>query len=214
MRDIQKYGFKVTIIGDGGVGKTSLIKKFTEGTFKTNYVKTIGAQFFKYRKKVKGAKIRLLFWDIAGQDDFLFLRPSFYKESNAGILVYSLEETNLGERSFENIQKWHDDIKKFCGDIPIVLLANKVDLIDDHNLNLSEIEAVVNDQNFLGYYITSAKTGKGVVRAFNAIIELLYEKHKDLNVPIPKEKRKKKEKAKKEKDIKVKKVKEKVIKVK
>ena len=214
MRDIQKYGFKVTVIGDGGVGKTSLIKKFTEGTFKTDYVKTIGAQFFKYRKKVKGAKIRLLFWDIAGQDDFLFLRPSFYKESKAGILVYSLEETNLGERSFENLQKWHDDIKKFCGDIPVVLFANKVDLIDEHSLSLSEIEAVVNEHNFLGYYITSAKTGKGVVRAFNAIIEHLYHKYKDLNVPLPKEKKKKEEKAKKEKDKKVKKVKDKVIKVK
>jgi len=209
MRNIQKYGFKVTIIGDGGVGKTSLIKKFTEGTFKTDYVKTIGAQFFKYSKKYKGAKIRLLFWDIAGQDDFVFLRPSFYKESSAGILVYSLEETNLGERSFENIQKWYDDIKKFCGDIPIMLFANKVDLIDDHNLNLSEIEAIVKEYNFLGYYITSAKTGKGVVKAFNAIIEHLYEKHKDLNVPRPTEKKKKEPKKEK-----VKKVKEKVIKIK
>ncbi len=184
MRDSQKYGFKITVIGDGGVGKTSLIKKFTEGAFSTDYIKTIGAQFFKYSKKVKGAKIRLLFWDIAGQDDFLFLRPSFYKESSAGIIVYSLEETSLGELSFENIQKWYDDIKKFCGEIPLVLFANKVDLIDDHNLNTSEIEAIVDEQNFLGYYLTSAKTGKGVVEAFNAIIEHLHDKNKDLNVPL------------------------------
>ena len=206
MRDSQKYGFKITIIGDGGVGKTSLIRKFTDGAFSKDYVKTIGAQFSKYSKKIKGAKIRLLFWDIAGQDDFLFLRPSFYKESSAGIIVYSLEETSLGERSFENIWKWHDDIKKFCGDIPLVLFANKADLIDEHTLDTSKIEAIVNDdQDFLGYYITSAKTGKGVVKAFNAIIEHLHNKHKDLNVPIPKEK--------KEKDPKVKRVKDKVIKV-
>ena len=209
MKDKQKYGFKVTIIGDGGVGKTSLIQKFTEGTFKTDYVKTIGAQFFKYSKKIKGAKIRLLFWDIAGQDDFLFLRPSFYKESSAGIIVYSLEKTNLGERSFANIKKWHDDIKKFCGDIPIVLFANKIDLIDEHDLNYDEIEAIANEENFLGFYITSAKTGKGVVKAFNAIIEVLHEKFKDLE-PLPSKKVKKK----KEKEIKGKKVKEKIIKVK
>ncbi|KKN04686.1 hypothetical protein LCGC14_1094940 [marine sediment metagenome] len=205
MRDSQKYGFKITIIGDGGVGKTSLIKKFTEGAFSTDYIKTIGAQFSKYSKKVKGAKIRLLFWDIAGQDDFLFLRPSFYKESSAGIIVYSLEETSLGEQSFENIQKWHEEIKKFCGDIPLVLFANKVDLIDVHTLNTSKIEAIIDDQNFLGYYLTSAKTGKGVVKAFNAIIEHLHDKNKNLNVPRPKEK--------KEKEIKVKEVKDKVIKV-
>ena len=73
-------------------------------------------------------------------------------------------------------------------------------------MNTSEIEAIVNnDPTFLGYYITSAKTGKGVVKAFNAIIEHLHEKHKDLSVPRPKEKKKK--------EIKVKKVKDKVIKV-
>ncbi len=215
MRDSQKYRYKITIIGDGGVGKTSLIRKYTESAFSTDYVKTIGAQFSKYKKKVKGAKIRLLFWDIAGQDDFLFLRPSFYKGSSAGIIVYSLEKTRLGERSFENMQKWLEDIKKFCGDIPLVLFANKIDLIDEHTLNTSEIEAFVKEHNFLGYYITSAKTGKGVVKSFNAIIEHLHDKYKDLNVPRPKVKKEKEIKVKnvKEKIIKVKKVKDKVIKV-
>ena len=205
MRDSQKYRYKITIIGDGGVGKTSLIRKYTDKSFSTDYVKTIGAQFSKYKKKIKGAKIRLLFWDIAGQDDFLFLRPSFYKGSNAGIIVYSLEKTRLGERSFENMQKWLEDIKKFCGDIPLVLFANKIDLIDEHTLNISEIEAFVKEQNFLGYYLTSAKTGKGVVKAFNAIIEHLHDKYKDLNIHPPKKKKKK--------DIKVRKIKDKVIKV-
>jgi len=75
----KKLRFKVTIIGDGRVGKTSLIKKFTLGTFETDYVETIGAQFSKYDKNIDGDNIRLLFWDIAGQRDFDFLRPSFFQ---------------------------------------------------------------------------------------------------------------------------------------
>ncbi|GAH26833.1 unnamed protein product [marine sediment metagenome] len=83
MTNSQEFGFKISIIGDGGVGKTSLIKKFTKGTFEKDYVKTIGAQFSKYDKEINEDTINLIFWDIAGQIDFKFLHPLFYKESRA-----------------------------------------------------------------------------------------------------------------------------------
>lgn len=181
MKDSQKFGFKVIVIGDGSVGKTSLIEKFTQGTFQKEYIKTIGAQFSEFNAEISGDKIRLLFWDIAGQDDFLFLRPSFYRESEAAIIVYSLEKNDLGKRSFEHITDWHDDIKQYCGEIPIVVFANKVDLIKEDNLDKSLIQDVIRERNFLGYYITSAKTGQGVHEAFNAIIENLYDKYKALS---------------------------------
>jgi len=181
MNDSQKFGFKVIVIGDGSVGKTSLIKKFTQGTFQKEYIKTIGAQFSEFDAEISGDKIRLLFWDIAGQDDFLFLRPSFYRESRAAIIVYSLEENDLGKRSFEHITDWHDDIKQYCEEIPIVVFANKVDLIKEDNLDKSLIQDVIKERNFLGYYLTSAKTGKGVIDAFNAIIKELYQKYKELS---------------------------------
>ena len=108
----RKFRFKVTVIGDGRVGKTSLIKRFTQGSFKKDYVKTIGAQFSVYDEQMKGDKIRLLFWDIAGQDTFHFLRPNFFKNSRAAIIVYSLEEDKFGKESFEHISTWHEDISK------------------------------------------------------------------------------------------------------
>ncbi len=181
MKDSQKFGFKITIIGEGSVGKTSLIKKFTQGSFQKEYIKTIGAQFSEYDSEISGDTIRLLFWDIAGQDDFLFLRPSFYRESRAAIIVYSLEENDLGRRSFEHIIDWLEDIKKYCGDIPIVLFANKVDLIDENNLKKTKIQELVKERDFLGYYLTSAKTGQGVHEAFNTIINKLYSKYKALS---------------------------------
>ena len=172
----KKFRYKITVIGDGRVGKTSLISKYTLGAFDTDYVETIGAQFSKYDKEIDGDNIRLLFWDIAGQDSFDFLRPSFYRESDAAIIVFSLEENQLGTRSFNNISNWHREVKQFCGDIPILLFANKVDLIDEDKTKNSEIEQIKNKYKFLDYYITSAKTGHGVHIAFNTIIEKLYNK--------------------------------------
>ncbi len=165
----KKLKIKVTVIGDGGVGKTSLIQKFTQGIFKTDYIKTIGAQLTHYETEIDGYKIELMFWDIAGQDNFHFLRPSFYRYSKAAIIVYSLEENNLGERSFDHIESWYKDVKQYCGEIPAVVFANKVDLINEKSLDKIKIQNLVKEHNFLGYYITSAKTGQGLDQAFNVL---------------------------------------------
>lgn len=176
----DKYIFKITVIGDGSVGKTSLIRKYTQGSFQEDYIKTIGAQFSKYEIEIDGDYVTLFFWDIAGQDEFHFLRPSFYKDSKAAIIVYSLEENenDLGKNSLKHIPNWHDEILKFCDDIPIVVFANKVDLIDKENLVDTKILKIVKKRDFIGYYRTSAKTGEGVSQAFQAIIRELYNKYK------------------------------------
>ncbi len=181
MTNSQEFGFKISIIGDGGVGKTSLINKFTKGKFEKDYVKTIGAQFSRYDKEINGDVINLIFWDIAGQDDFNFLHPLFYKESRAGIIVCSIEANDLGKDSFTHIMNWYNELKKYCGDIPVVLFANKVDLVAQNNISNIKFQELVKKYNYLGYYITSAKTGQGVIEAFNAIIEELYYKYKKLS---------------------------------
>ncbi len=180
MSSSKKFGFKISMIGDGGVGKTSLIRKYTMGTFETDYVKTIGAQFSRYDKEVDNDFIKLIFWDIAGQDDFNFLHPLFFQESRASIIVFSLEENDLGRDSFLHIKNWYEELMKYCGDIPVVLFANKVDLINNDNINKDKIQDIVEKYNFLGYYLTSAKTGQGVIEAFDTLIKKLYNKSKSL----------------------------------
>ncbi|MFX0178443.1 MAG: Rab family GTPase [Candidatus Hodarchaeota archaeon] len=176
----QRFSFKITVIGDGRVGKTSLIKKFTTKSFKKEYIKTIGAEISVFDKKIEKDKVRLFFWDIAGQDDFHFLHQSFFKNSKATIIVYSLEENELGKESFKHIQDWNRDVQKYCGEIPVVLFANKVDLIDEQSLDVVHINKIVEENNFQDYFITSALTGQGVIDAFNSLIDLLYEKYKDV----------------------------------
>ncbi|MFW9783485.1 MAG: GTP-binding protein [Candidatus Heimdallarchaeota archaeon] len=176
----RKFRFKITVVGDGHVGKTSLIKQFTKSSFKLNFVNTIGAQFAAHDTEIDGDKIRSLFWDIAGPDEFHFLRPSFYKNSRAAIIVYSLEENKRGEESFAHITDWYKDILIYGGDIPIIIIGNKADRVDETKLDLSKIQKIVNENNLVSHFITSAKTGKGVIQAFNSIIETLYSRYKKI----------------------------------
>lgn len=177
----DKYTFKISVLGDGAVGKTSLISNFTQGGFQDEYIQTIGAQFSKYTEEINGDSCKLFFWDIAGQDTFHFLRPAFYKASLAAIIVFSLEENDFGKESFKHVANWLSEIRKFCGEIPIVLFGNKIDLIDEKNYDEEKILKFVDKKDFFGYYQTSAKTGQGVHEAFQVIIKELYNKYKKIS---------------------------------
>jgi len=168
----KAFVFKIVVIGDGAVGKTSLIKQYTEGNFVTDYIKTIGAQFSKYLESFDEDMVKLFFWDIAGQSEFSFMRPTFYKGAKAGIMVFSLTD----DQSFENLKSWYEDIQKHCGNLPVVLFGNKSDLIDvEKSDDEKKVDGLKDDINFLKYYRTSAKTGENVYDAFRSIIKYLHD---------------------------------------
>jgi len=169
----EDFIFKVTVIGDGQVGKTSLIRRYTQASFQKQYIKTIGAQFSTYSDELDGLTCKLSLWDIAGQDDHFFLRPVFYKGTSCAIIVFSLEDNDHGKESFKRVHIWQTEIKKFCGDIPIVLFGNKVDLVDEDALDDEMVLKEVQKRGLLGYYKTSAKTGENVGEAFKNIIREL-----------------------------------------
>lgn len=173
-RSTRKIRFKITVVGDIEVGKTSIIKKFTLGTF-SREDKTIGAQFSMYTKEIEGDKIKILFWDIAGGKEFHHLRQSFFNKSLGTIIVFSLGDEI--EKSLYQISYWHKEIMKYCGDIPIIVIANKTDLVDETKVDISKIQDFVKKNKFLGIYLTSAKTGHGIANAFNRIIEEVYKKY-------------------------------------
>ena len=184
MTDIERqFTYKVVIVGDAQVGKTSLILKYTKGTFNEEYIMTLGAQLSKFEDVVEGNEIKLVFWDIAGQTNFSQLRQSFYKGSSAAIIVFSHEENELGDRSFNNISKWLQNIVEYCGRIPVVLFGNKIDLIDvnelilnkDHPKSDHNILKLMKELNVLGYLKTSALTGEGVTFAFKTLTNHVFQ---------------------------------------
>ncbi|MCJ7647134.1 MAG: GTP-binding protein [Candidatus Lokiarchaeota archaeon] len=172
----DKYKFKIVFIGDGYVGKTSLIRQYTQKSFEKQYIKTIGAQFSFYDKQVENNEVRSIFYDIAGQDAFKFMRKMFFKDSKAAVIVYSLVDDKMGKESFKSIKGWYTDVLKFCGSIPIAVIANKVDLSYENVVDIIDVREIIKEKEFLGYYVTSAKTGQGVKNAFNSIIEGVYYK--------------------------------------
>jgi len=185
--DERGFVFKITVIGDGAVGKTSLIKKFTKGEFNEQYIMTLGAQFTQYSEVIEDTPCQLVFWDIAGQESFSNLRPNFYRGSKAGLVVFSHEENDHGDKSYSNVSKWLADIKKHCGKIPIIVFGNKVDLLENENSLLNadhpksdeNINNIMKGHHFLGYYKTSALTGQGVTEAFQTLTKKLYHLYKN-----------------------------------
>ncbi|MHA1583793.1 MAG: Rab family GTPase, partial [Promethearchaeota archaeon] len=170
----KDFIFKICVIGDGATGKTSLITRFTQGSFNKDYIKTLGAQFSRFEKKFEpkngeAIRARLFFWDIAGQSEFKFMRPTFYNGARAVIVVYDLTRPE----TLENINTWIEDISTYCGELPIVCFANKEDLINENEYDKHRIDEISKKYKFLKTYFTSAKTGKSVTDSFGYIIDFL-----------------------------------------
>ncbi len=162
-----EYAFKLILGGDGAVGKTSMVHRYVENEFETDYKSTIGTSIMKKECKFKELEstVRFIIWDLAGQAQFKRVRQSYLANAEAGILVYDV--TNRS--SFENIDKnWYREIKKASPDIVLILVGNKIDLESKRVVSRDEGEALA--QNLaLTYVETSAKTGENIDDAFKML---------------------------------------------
>ncbi|MFW9999955.1 MAG: Rab family GTPase [Candidatus Hodarchaeota archaeon] len=167
MNKIKKYTLKIIIIGEPAVGKTSLVKKFITGQFTKDYRSSIGTNIFtKNIKLEKDNDTKLQLWDIAGQERWISMRPSYYAGAKGIIIVGDLTRRN----TFDQIEKfWIPDVKQYCAQAPIILLANKSDLGTE--LSELEINSIKKEINFISVIQTSAKTGENVELAFKIISE-------------------------------------------
>ncbi|MHA1791331.1 MAG: Rab family GTPase [Promethearchaeota archaeon] len=175
MSESEEFKWKIVILGDGSVGKTSLITWYTKRTFDTFYQPTLGAQFsIKELELSQNLLVKLYLWDIAGQVKFSFIRKMFYEQAKAALFVYDV--TN--PRSFDSISEWYADLTGTLGsDFPAALIANKIDLDSERVITSEDGFDKATDLE-LQYYETSAKTGQGVDDAFLNIALLLLDKMK------------------------------------
>ncbi len=160
------YLFKSIVVGDGGVGKTALTLRFSKGFFTEDYKMTIGVDFHVKTIAIETAegliKCKLQLWDTGGQERFSSIRPMYYRGSLGTVLVFDL--TNSA--SFEHLPQWIEEVRSnIKADIPILLVGNKSDLIDQRAVSIEEIGNFTRDFN-LYYMETSAKTGDGVGDCF------------------------------------------------
>ncbi len=171
---MREYVFKVVVCGNGSVGKTSLVLQFTEHKFTENYIMSIGANFAIHliNKPEENLAIRLQLWDLAGQKHFNFVRPSFYSGAFAIVYVFDLTRRD----SFDAIMNWKQEAERHTGDIPRILLGNKVDLTDQRVVSRQEGESLAQSIGAL-YYETSAKDAINIDKAFYELNENLMDVH-------------------------------------
>jgi Ras-related protein Rab-23 len=131
---------KVIVVGDGQVGKTSMITRFAKGIFTNEYKKTIGVDFLEKKLFIDsiGEEVTFLLWDTAGQEEYDAITRAYYKGAGACILAFSTTDRT----SFDNIEKWYKKVTDECGNIVIVLVQNKVDLMDNAVMEARDVEFI------------------------------------------------------------------------
>jgi Ras-related protein Rab-11A len=160
------YLFKSIVVGDGGVGKTALTLRFSKGFFTEDYKMTIGVDFHVKTitiDTIEGPiRSKLQIWDTGGQERFSSIRPMYYRGSLGALLIFDL--TNSA--SFDHLPQWIEEIRNNVKtEIPLLLVGNKSDLVDQRTVSLEEINTFTRNFN-LFYMETSAKTGEGVGDCF------------------------------------------------
>ena len=171
MSATKSYIYKICVVGDGGVGKTSMVLRYSEDTFKENYLMTIGSNFSTKTEKFPEYPhliIKLQIWDLAGQKHFSFVRPPFYRGATGIIYVFDLTRRS----SFANLPNWKEEVEKVVGEKPSILVGNKLDLAKEGNreIALHDGESLKKELNALSYYETSAKNGTKVNDVFKDIV--------------------------------------------
>ena len=159
------------MIGAGGSGKTALVNRFLTHKFSEEYIVTIGSQFAVKTVSIPGNNgrnvvVKLLVWDLAGQQRFDFIRGSYYRGSKGALLVFDTTRKS----TWLELPKWIRETEESLGErIPIILLANKVDLVDERIITSEMAQEFVRENNLSGYLETSALTGQNVEAAFEML---------------------------------------------
>lgn len=157
---------KVVLLGDSGVGKTSILNRYIQNSYAENQQQTVGANFQQKVEEYQGTKITLSIWDTAGQEVYRSLTPIYYKDAQMALIVFSVAE----KTSFEGVKQWVDQVKSSSTDVLLLICGNKDDIEErevsfDDGLKLAE-------ELGISYVETSAKSGHGVEFAFQSLVEL------------------------------------------
>ncbi len=161
--------YKIIVIGDPAVGKTSLLDNFSSKKFKTQYIPTVGVNIVKEQVELDDGIVNLMIWDIAGQPQFYMLHRPYFNGADGMMLAFDITRSS----TFSNVQNWYNTAQKFgLSSIPRLLIGNKIDLKDERKIIKPMADHLAEKLNCT-YYETSAKTGDNVKLIFQKTAEIV-----------------------------------------
>jgi small GTP-binding protein len=159
------YVMKICLLGDGGVGKTSLVYRFIENRFSTDFKSTLGVNLLKRVVSIGDDTVSVQIWDLGGQDAYKKLRKLYLEGSQGALLVFD----KTSKTSFDRLYDWTNSFRDVQSDAPMLLIGNKIDLVEKIEVNEESAKNYATE-NQMEYLTTSAKTGAKVEEAFKTLI--------------------------------------------
>lgn len=169
--DFQGYKFRIVLLGEATVGKTSLLRRYTENVFNEEYKQTIGTTFATKDVDARDdensvRKVRLSIWDMGGQSTYRELRRQYMKGASAAIIVYDVTKPE----TFMAMNNWFESFREVCPESPVIISANKIDLAEERMVP-QEPGLMLQNWFQADYYETSAKDGTAVADVFSKCAE-------------------------------------------
>ena len=163
--------FKVLLLGNSDVGKSSLILRYVDQVWSDTFVPTIGVDFKVKTLELENKQIKMQIWDTAGQERFRNVISSYFRGSHGIFLIYDITNRD----SFKNLENWLLEIEKNASqNVLKILIGNKSDLVDDREIKKEEGQAFAN-RNGMKFIETSAKMNTNVNEAFETLAKLMME---------------------------------------
>jgi small GTP-binding protein len=167
-----QLAFKVSVIGEHAVGKTSLIKRHMTNTFDEGYKASLGAAISTFKIKLDKNEVSLQIWDLAGQNPFRKVRHQYLFGSDFAVAVFDLTQRD----SLDALTDWVADARSADPDISCILVGNKSDLVEEREVHEAESKAAMKRLKMMDYIETSAKDGTNVEALFQMIARVLVQR--------------------------------------
>ena len=162
------YLLKIVVVGNSNVGKTNIISRFCKDSFSSQTKATIGVDFTMYSLKVLGKKVKIQFWDTAGQEKYRAMSTAYYKGAHGAILVYDISN----RESFFSLGLWLSEIKNQSNSVErVILLGNKNDLAEERAVSKKQGIVYAEERELKFYEISAKLDGEGIKKAIHEYIE-------------------------------------------
>mmetsp|Transcript_17292 Transcript_17292/g.20840 ORF Transcript_17292/g.20840 Transcript_17292/m.20840 type:complete len:379 (-) Transcript_17292:262-1398(-) len=168
--------FTIITLGDTGVGKSCLLHRYAKNSFNTLMPFTCGPELYFKRLRVKGREVKLTIWDTAGQEQFRSITRSYYTKADGVVLVYDITRRNTFSNLLETKSGWLSELEDHCGNkVEKVVVGARADLSEFKDVSIDDVHRVA-EKYSLDVFETSAKTGLGVDKAMERLVEKLLER--------------------------------------